>query len=76
MTRIRGGRTVRGAILAGSLFCVVAIAAPAEARVTRIEITSVQSPTFDGASFGAAGQYEKLVGRVRGESIPRILSTA
>ena len=71
MTRIRRGRTVRGAILAGSLFCVVAIAAPAEARVTRIEITSVQSPTFDGASFGAAGQYEKLVGRVRGEVDPK-----
>ena len=43
---------------------------PANARVTRIEITATESPTFAGASFGAVGQYEKLVGRVYGEVNP------
>ena len=64
------GRGIRGGILAGSLLSLVAVTAPAEARITTIEITSVQSPTFDGMSFGATGQYEKLVGRVQGEVDP------
>ena len=56
-------------------FCValvVALGAPiiAEARITRIEITRVESPTFEGTSFGAVGQYEKLVGRALGEVDP------
>ncbi|HWY49382.1 MAG TPA: alpha/beta hydrolase domain-containing protein [Bryobacteraceae bacterium] len=40
------------------------------AGITRIQITKVESPTFEGASFGAVGQYEKLVGRVYGEVDP------
>lgn len=43
---------------------------PAEARITKIAITSVQSPTFGGSSFGAVGQYEKLVGKAYGEVDP------
>ena len=42
----------------------------AEAGVTRIQITRVESPTFAGASFGAVGPYEKLVGRAYGEVDP------
>jgi hypothetical protein len=57
-------------ILAASLLFIGALGSPAEARITRIEITSVQSPSFDGASFGTTGQYEKLVGRVYGEVDP------
>jgi hypothetical protein len=34
----------------------------AQAGMTRIEITRIESPTFDGGSFGTVGQYEKLVG--------------
>ena len=45
-------------------------AAPAHARITRIEIATVQSPTFEGASFGTAGRYEKLIGRFFGEVDP------
>src|SRR5271166_6954991 len=45
-------------------------AAPAHARITRIEIATVQSPTFDGVSFGTAGRYEKLAGRFFGEVDP------
>ena len=40
------------------------------ARITHIQITRVESPTFEGKSFGSAGQYEKLVGRVYGEVDP------
>ncbi|MDQ3011187.1 MAG: alpha/beta hydrolase domain-containing protein [Acidobacteriota bacterium] len=51
---------------------VVALGAPiiAEARIARIEIIRVESPTFAGTSFGAVGQYEKLVGRAFGEVDP------
>src|SRR5581483_7653357 len=40
------------------------------ALITRAEITSVESPTFEGRIFGKAGQYEKLVGRFTGELDP------
>src|SRR5271155_2756197 len=56
--------SITGAVLA-------ALASPAQARITRIEITSTQSPTFEGTSFGTTGQYEKLVGRVFGEVDPK-----
>ena len=39
--------------------------------ITRIVIDAVQSPAFGGASFGAAGCYEKLVGRAFGELDPK-----
>ena len=42
----------------------------AEARIVRIEIASVESPTFDGRVFGRVGQYEKLRGRAYGELDP------
>src|SRR5437763_15410811 len=45
-------------------------AAGSQARVRRIEITRIESPTFEGMSFGRVGQYEKLVGRVFGEVNP------
>jgi len=48
----------------------------AEARITRIEITSVESPTFKdpatgiARTFGAVGAYEKLRGTAYGEVDP------
>src|SRR6266849_8152 len=42
----------------------------ANARITRVIITSTQSPTFDGTVFGNVGQYEKLVGQAFGEVDP------
>src|SRR5512140_1106918 len=51
-----------------AMFCLSAVA---EARITRIEITQTESPTFGGASFGAVGPYEKLIGRAFGEVDPR-----
>ena len=56
--------------LAVLLALAVAAPMPAEARITRIEITRVESPTFEGMSFGQVGQYEKLVGRAFGEVDP------
>ena len=41
-----------------------------QARITKITITRIESPTFEGRSFGNVGQYEKLVGRVAGEINP------
>jgi hypothetical protein len=35
--------------------------------ITRLEIIRVESPTFEGRSFGDAGQYQKLIGRATGE---------
>ncbi len=49
---------------------LLAVPAASDARVTRIEIERVESPTFEGRSFGEVGPYEKLVGRVHGEVDP------
>src|SRR3954468_21279210 len=47
------------------------IAGPlAEARITRIEITAHESPTFGRFSWPGVGQYEKLVGKAFGEVNP------
>src|SRR5262245_16178230 len=42
----------------------------AEARITKIVFTTVQSPTFGGTGFGTVGTYEKLAGRAFGEVDP------
>jgi hypothetical protein len=58
-------KTLIAAAVAGVL------AAPlAEARITRIEITATQSPTFGGFSWPGVGQYEKIVGVAHGEVNP------
>src|SRR5215475_1800601 len=54
---------IAAAILAG-------LADPAAARVKKIVIDKKVSPAFDGASFGAAGQYETIAGRAFGELDP------
>jgi len=51
-------------------------ASSAEARVTRIDITSIESPTFDGTTFGAVGAYEKLRGKAYGEVHPAAVQNA
>src|SRR5687768_12799706 len=56
------------AIASMVLFCT----APrtAEARITRLEITRVESPAFGGVSFDRVGHYERLIGRAYGEVDP------
>jgi hypothetical protein len=46
------------------------LTSPADARVTKIVIDKVESPTFEGQEFGPVGKYEKLIGRVFGEVDP------
>src|SRR5690349_11479219 len=56
---------------AGLSILILGLIEPASARINRISIASVQSPTFGGVSFGNVGQYEKLVGRAFGEIDPK-----
>jgi hypothetical protein len=58
-----------GTLLALAVLLFTAIPS-AEARITRVVFTRVESPTFGGASFGAAGEFEKLVGTAYGEVDP------
>lgn len=58
------------ATLIGLVLLAGSLANEAQARIIRIQITRVESPTFEGVSFGSTGQYEKLVGRAYGEVDP------
>ena len=48
----------------------IGMGASAEARIVRIEITSRETPTFEGRAFGEVGPYEKLRGKAYGELDP------
>jgi len=52
--------------VAGALTCVTG----AQARITQIQITTSESPTFGGYSWPGVGQYEKLAGKAFGEVDP------
>ncbi len=39
-------------------------------QITRLVIDKVESPTFEGRSFGSVGQYEKIIGRAFGVTDP------
>ena len=49
----------------------VIAAVPADAHVTKIQITAKESPTFGGYSWPGVGQYEKIVGKAFGELDPK-----
>jgi hypothetical protein len=49
---------------------LLSCAPAANARVTRIVIKTVESPTFGGTDFGTVGQYERISGQVIGEVDP------
>src|ERR1700688_3506503 len=46
------------------------VATGAEARVTKINITTHESPTYGGFSFPGVGQYEKIAGTMTAEISP------
>src|SRR2546422_4300480 len=47
------------------------LAAPAaDARITKVQITATEKPTFGGFSWPGVGQYEKIVGKAFGEVDP------
>ena len=54
------------------LFVTLLPLRPAAARVTKIVIDKVESPAFEGQEFGSVGKYEKLIGRVFGETDPNV----
>ncbi len=56
--------------LALTVVVTLAFTPAAEARITRIEIATKESPTFGGYSFADVGQYEKIVGKAFGELDP------
>jgi len=61
----------RSALLSGAVAAALLAWTPsAQARVKKIVIDTKVSPAFSGASFGTAGQYETLAGRVFGELDP------
>src|SRR6266571_6805095 len=61
----------RSALLSGAVAAALLAWTPsAQARVKKIVIDTKVSPAFNGASFGTAGQYETLAGRVFGELDP------
>ncbi|KMO42613.1 hypothetical protein VQ02_02795 [Methylobacterium variabile] len=59
-------RAVR--VLAGAIGCAL-LAVPAEARVTAIEVSSVE-PFAEGTAWGDVGAYERVVATARGELDP------
>ena len=67
LRRRRGAVTCLGTLGAA----VLGLVPVAEARVTQITITTMESPTFAGASFGPVGQYERIEGTFTGEVGPK-----
>src|SRR5436190_20507638 len=55
-------------VLAAALLLVGPSAA--DARITKLHVTSKESPTFGGYAFKGVGPYEKLVGKAYGELDP------
>lgn len=70
----RVARASRQPLRAGIAFAIaagaLAAAASVDARVTRIDITQTESPTFGGYSWPGVGQYEKIVGVAHAELDP------
>src|SRR5206468_9036003 len=60
----------RASIYAAVAATLIATASVADARVTKIVVDQKVSPAFSGATYGTAGQYETILGRVFGEIDP------
>ena len=72
MTFARGSLSGRSATCRVALtgLALIGFAPAAQARITQIVIKTVESPTFAGRVFGAAGAYERISGQVIGEVDP------
>jgi hypothetical protein len=64
------GLIMRLSISIAACIILVSTSQLALARITKIKITRIESPTFDGRAFGSVGPYEKLVGHIEGELDP------
>src|SRR5215471_7017727 len=58
------GAIMRLSILIAACVTLLATSQSTQARITKIKITRIESPTFDGRVFGNVGPYEKLAGNV------------
>ena len=68
---MRRCRMLKGTVSLLALSAAAAlIAAPADARITKLQITS-KSPAFGGYVFKDVGGYEKIVGKAYGELDPK-----
>lgn len=56
--------------LVAAILVALACLPNAQAQIVRLEILDREAPTFDGASFGPVGAYEKITGRLHGEVDP------
>src|SRR6266849_1472099 len=63
-------RKRRAAALVAAAVALLVGGTASEARVTRITISKVTSPQFNGQSFGNVGTYEELRGTFTGEIDP------
>jgi hypothetical protein len=54
-----------------TLIGIPLLAPEAQARVTKVTITTTEAPTFAGANFGTVGQYERIEGSFTGEVDPK-----
>jgi len=63
-------RITHAVALFAATFIGPLVKADASAQVTRIDFQVVESPAFDGQSFGDIGQYERLRGVAYGEVDP------
>ena len=53
-------RHVRSAIIVAA---VIGLTGPSAAKVVKFDIVRVESPAFEGRSFGAVGTYDRIVAR-------------
>jgi alpha/beta hydrolase family protein len=60
----------RLAQIAVAASCAVFALQSAHARITKVEITTTESPTFGGYSWPGVGQYQKIAGKAYGEVNP------
>ena len=64
--RARIGLAALAFVAAGTLLGAL----PAQARITKVQVTATESPTFGGYSWPGVGQYEKIAGKAFGEVDP------
>jgi len=53
-------------VLAGFFSCIAGLSAsvaPSDAKVTKFEILQIESPAFEGRTFGSVGTYDRIVAR-------------
>src|SRR4051812_39905864 len=59
-----GGNTMRHLLKSIVLIVgITALASPALAKIQKFEITRVESPAFEGRTFGAVGTYDRITAR-------------